>query len=167
MFPIFNVFPMLDERLNIPPEYGWRGKKHLFIGNDEEMSFQLASNSWMSSKMTSWNSTTFLLAIASNVEPWNRFFFDILILRTSLSSRFRVYCSLWNCSSCRWPRRKIFFLRLDPLSAWNSCNNHDQQTTTDHYLWQNLSHSKCLTLHSQKCAWDFSSHMKHKNKLTM
>ena len=83
-------------------------------------------NSWIlpvSSRIVSRSSTNFLLAIVSNVEPWNRFNSSISLRLLSWASRSSRLC-FTNCSwrSCRsrrscsspwWARQISSFLRLD------------------------------------------------------
>ena len=132
-FPMFHVSQILGgpflrlgtprERLSIPPGSGWVGKNAGWLATWDcplrtdsaswkslESFIQLISfsNPWIlpvSSRIVSRSSTNFLLAIVSNVEPWNRFNSSISLRLFSWTSRRSQFCSN-NCSwrSC-WSRR--------------------------------------------------------------
>ena len=169
-FPIYHVCPkklggpflrlgIPRERLSIPPGSGWGGKNESWLATWDcplrtdsaswkslESFMQLISfcNSWIlpvSSKIVSRSSTSFLIAIVSNVESWNRFNSSISLRLFSWASRRSQFCfnncSWWSCwsrrsrSSPRWVRQISsfwdsiisfnFWMLLLSKSAWNSC----------------------------------------------
>ena len=119
------------ERLSIPPGTGWGGKNVGWLVTWEcplrtdsaswkslESFIQLISfcsscNLPVSSRIVSWSSTNFLLAIVSNVEPWNLFNSSISLRLFSWASRRSQFCfnncswrSWWSCRcrSSAWAR---------------------------------------------------------------
>ena len=147
------------ERLSIPPGTGWSGKNTGWLVT-WECPLRTDSASWkslesfiqlnsfcnscilpVSSRIVSWSSTNFLLAIVSNDEPWNRFNSYISLRLFSWASRRSQFCfnncSWRSCWSCRrrsspWWARQVssfcdsivsfnFSILLLSYSAWNSC----------------------------------------------
>ena len=132
-FPMYHVSQMLGgpslrlgipiERLSIPSGIGWGGKDTSWLVT-WECPLRTDSASWkslesfiqlisfcnscvlpVSSRIVSWSSSNLLLAIVSNVDPWNRFNSSFSLRLCSWASPRSQFC-FNNCSwrSC-WSRR--------------------------------------------------------------
>ena len=143
------------EQLSIPPGTGWGGKdtgrlvKECPLRTDSTpwkslesivqfISFRNSCILPVRSRIVSRSSINFLLAIASKVEPWNRFnsSISLRLLMSFTKIPVLLYCSWRSCWSCRrrssaWARQSSslcdslvslnFWIPLLSYSAWNSC----------------------------------------------